>query len=250
MAEMGTKVSDNSLRKPAYREIFVGSEVDVINREGVLQGRGKLIKRCPSRTTTDNLPYVKNELDSTDNKKREEYSHIWSYERWTVEWVRHPFYRPGERSCVEVNYYIHTRINHDSKYDIHFPTQDTSNKYIFVEEEGVLITPRQEYPKPAVKALNKVHKVFGGDIVMYSYQQDDTRAKCEKHGVYPRILTFLNTSVTFEEAVAEYVETVDSKDFMILAGKSKIRHNRVIHIDMTKGICLKKEVDTKKPKTA
>lgn len=246
MAEMGNKFSDNSLRKPAYREIYEGSEVDVINRQGVLQGRGVLLKRCPSKTTTDNLPYVKNELDASDNKSREEYSHIWSYERWTVQWVRHTYLRPGDRSCVEVNYYIHTRINHDSNYDIHFPAQDNYNKYIFVEENGVLITHRGAYTKPAVKALNKVHKIFGGEVIMYSPEAQEARHRCEKFGVYPRILSFLDTSLSFEDAVAQYVEAVDSKDFMILAGHSRIDHARAIQIDAAKGICLKKE-SSKKP---
>lgn len=246
MAEMGTKISEDFQRKPDYRDIYVGSQVVVINREGHILGQAELIQRCPSKTTTDNLPYVKNELDLEPSckdreRKRETYAHIWSYERWMVEWLRHSYYPRGHRSCTEINYYVHTRINHDSKYDIHFPPQNNYNKYIFIEEEGVLVTPTKKYPKPAVKALNKVHKVYGGEVIMYSSHPDVTRKQCREHGVYPRILSFLNTNTTFEESIAEYVETVDSKDFLVLAGKSKIRHSRVIHFDMNKGICLKRD---------
>lgn len=230
------------LRRPGYREIYEGSEVDIISRDGLILGRALLIQRCPSKATTDNLPYVKHELDSSGNKKREGYAHMWASERWMVEWLKHSYYPSGHRSCTQVNYYIHTRINHDSKYDIHFPPANNYNKYIFIEEEGTLVTPTVKYPKPAVRALNKVHKVYGGEVIMYSYNQNDTRKNCEKHGVEPRILSFLKTSTTFEESIAEYVETVDSKDFMILAGRSKkIHHNRAIHFDMNKGISLKKD---------
>lgn len=251
MAEMGTETSDKTLKKPIQREVFEGAEVDVVNREGVIQGRAKLLHRCPSKWTEDNLPYVMKELDDKDNKVRDKYSYIWSYERWLVEWINHAYYRPGQRTCTEINYFIHTRINHDSKYELCFGTrfkpQDNFNKYIFVEEQGTLITPIAKYPKPAVKALNKVYKIYGGEVVMYSHNnQNDTRKNCAKAGVEPRILTFLNPSTSFEDSIAEYVETVDSNDFMILSGVSKIRHNRVIHIDMNKGLGLKKDNSCKR----
>lgn len=247
MVEVGTEISDKTLREPVQRQIFEGAEIDVINREGIIQGRAKLLQRCPSKWGTDNLPYVKHELDDSANIKRDKYSHMWSYERWMVEWITHSYYRPGHRTCTEVNYYIHTRINHESHlkgemYGVTFSVKTSPNKFIFVEEEGTLITPISNYPKPAVKALNKIYKIYGGEIIMYSYNNpSDTRTRFQKNGGVPRILSFLNTDSSFENSIAQYVEDADSKDFMILAGVSKINHSRVIHIDMNKGIGLKKD---------
>ncbi len=245
MAEMGTEFSDKSLKNPTQREVFEGAVVDVINRDGVNLGRGRLIQRCPSKWTTDNLPYIMKELDDKKNKTREKYSHVWSYERWQVEWITHGYYRPGQRTCTEVNYYIHTRINHDSKFELCFGTRikpkNNDNKYIFVEEEGTLVTPTNRYPQLAVKALNKVYKIYGGEIVMYARDETNTRSSCQKFGVKPRILTFLFNGVPYEHAISDYVEEVDTNDFIILAGVSKIEHDRVIQFNHNKGIGLKRD---------
>jgi len=242
MAEMGTKLDNNFLRKPVKKEIYEGAVVDIINKEGVRLGKGTLIQRCPSKITTDNLPYIKNELDASGNKTRDKHAHIWSSERWLVEWKEHGYLRPGERSCLPVNYYIHTRINADSGYDINAQVKDDYNKYIFLEENGVLVTPKAHYPKTAIKALNKVYKVYGGELVMYAENQKAARRKCNSSGVKARILSFLDPKQPFEVSISEYVERVNTNEFIIFAGRSKVNHSRVLALDVNKGLCLKKDL--------
>ncbi len=244
---MGSLNSEKIIRKPVHKELFEGAIVDIYNREGALQGQARLIQRSQSRSSFDGLPYVKHERDSRDNKKRDSYCHVWSYERWLVEWESHKYYRKGFRNCTEVNYYMYTKINPKSGYEINDIPEDSANKYLFVEEKGVLITLyypkpiiKELYPKRAIKALDKACKIFGSNLVMYSEDPDRAREKVKN-----RILTFLDIRKTFEEAIADYVEKVNSKDFMILAGTSRVQHTRTFQIDPRTGLYLNKESRSK-----
>lgn len=255
MRETCNRHNNECAKKLNMHEVYEGAIIQVFNREGIDQGKATLLRKCPSRVSADNLPYVMHELEDVSNKRdpenkkprREKYSHIWASERWTVEWISHKYYRIGEKSCTEVNYYLRTSINFDSGYDINYTSKDNANKYIFIEEQGTLVTPSFEYPAHAVKALNKIFNVYGGELVMYANNQLTTRKKFLQHKVEPRIFSFLNYSDTFEGAIASYVEAVDTNDFVIVSGVTKINHPRTIRAYfMNKGLCLKKNGHSQK----
>lgn len=252
------------LRNPEKSEIRRGNTLEIINRAGETLGIGTLIDRCPSKLVQDNLPYVKNENRQGPKKKRSTYMHIWSYERWLVEWVSHSYYRKGMRTCVEVNYYVKTTTDYRSGFDINFGQECSEyNRYIFIEEQGVLVTEKASYPKIAVQALNRISKSFNGELVVYTHNKIQTREHFELNGVRKRILAFLDTerqstaleaidefteeqnfvdrNISFQEAIAEYVERVDAEDFLILAGNSHVEHARALRIDPKIGLRLLEE---------
>lgn len=243
---MEVKSSDDWLKTPCIKDIYEGATVDIINGEGVLQGRGTLLKRCPSRWKEDNLPYVKHERDSSGHKKRGSYGYIWSYEKWQVQWISHHYLRSGQITCSEVHFFVHTRLNQDSLFDIHSPKKNKYNQYIFLEEMGVLVSRRGEYTPSCVRAIHKIHKVYGGELVVYAKDHVRTRQKFVDSGIKPRILSFLNPEVTYEQGIAEFVEKVDTNEFVIFVGVSKIEHPRVINIDYSSGLWLKKDLKKQK----
>lgn len=217
-----------SLRKPTKRDLAVGKIVDIYDGEGVLKGRAKLIKRQPSRYVQDDLPYIRYEKK---NNTQQPTCYFWAAERWLLEWVEHSYYRPGDRSCTMVHYFLTMQTDYPSFVDIN----NIGNKgvsidglYIFIEERGVLSLDGETYEPEAIKALKRVKKAFNGEIVLYEHNQLQAKERWDLAKIPFRIFDFLDTEMAFEESIADYLDKNEWSDYTILAGQSKVNNTRVI----------------------
>lgn len=272
-----------SLRSPKKRDIQVGKSVDVYDGEGTRRGRAKLIRRRPSRYKQDNLGYVKKQVkhcsgdeddvppeDSTTNKGPQKPTlYIWSSERWEVEWEEHSYYRPGDRNCTEVHFYVCTTTDYPSFVDVN----TIGNKgvaaeglYIFIEEEGVLPVENGKYKHTAVKALERIKRSIDGEVVLYTHNPAQAKERWELSKIPFRIFDFLtdaedaledeeleeNTQETaikkyqtpYARAILSYVEKLDDQaieDYIIISGVSRVIGDRVIQTDIKKGLQLKQK---------
>lgn len=204
---------------PKKKDLTQGNTLEIHNREGKVIGIATLIRRRPSHFIQDGLPYSSKEKK---NRKFDDTLSIWSFERWELEWVEHPYYRKGDRTCTEVHYHIENCINFNSMSDPIHADQETSGRLIFLEEPGVLSLGGL-YQDHAFLALKAVKKKFRGELVLYTHTKLSLQEQLDIHDM--RVLTFLGTDVTYQEALNTYLYDMkdDIEDFMIISGDSSVR---------------------------
>lgn len=234
-----------SLRKPSKKDLVVGKTVEIYDGEGNLKGKAKLLRRKPSRFIQDDLPYIRYEKKNTTQQPT---CYFWAQERWEVEWVEHNYYRPGDRNCVMVHYFLTMTTDYPSFVDIN----TIGNKgvsldglFIFIEERGVLTLNGEAYSQEAVKALKRVKKAFNGEIIIYDHNPLQVKERWDIAKLPFRVFDFLSTEVSFEEAIANYLETTEWTDYTILAGESHVKNTRTIQCDTSRGLILKKNIHGK-----
>lgn len=203
------------LRKPAKKDIRSGNVVDIYNREGIREGKAELIRRAPSKYIADGLPYIRYDKSPDEDDSQ---CYIWSYERWLVRWVNHPRLRAGDRSTVEVNYFVKLARSAPSLYDNEITPQDTEIRLLFLELTGTLQINGGEVC--CVTDLNKVWRSFKKpDCILYVHNQLQARELFELHGVKARIAGFIDPKeCSFEEGILSYLEEHTWQDFMVLTG--------------------------------
>lgn len=230
------------LRKPNHRDVAVGKTIPIVSREGVTKGKAKLIERRPSRYIQDGLPYIRHESpNGSPEEGRNETLYIWSYERWVVEWVEHPYHRPGDRTMEEVNYYVRTTTDQASFASIlldadgnpvvntgGFGKAERSDLFIFIEEAGTLYLGKREYPDHVLQALKRVKRAINGNILLYGPDPDEIRHRWDYNKIPFRVLDYLPSTVTFGDAVTQYLKSHPWEDYVVLAGKSGTSGQRVI----------------------
>lgn len=228
------------LRRPNKKDLQIGKEVDVYDRDGTLRGRAILIKRAPSRYVQDGLGYIKHE---STNSTQEPTLRVWSYERWLIEWVKHNYYRTGDKTCTEIHYFVCVTTDYPSFVDINSTgnkgLSGTDGLYIFLEESGVLSIDGENYTAEALRALKRVKKGFNGEIVVYGHSPHKTKGNWDINKVPYRIFDFLSNDMTFAEAIQDYLDRNEVEDYVILSGNSHVKGDRVIQADSETGLKLK-----------
>lgn len=190
-----------------------------MDRRGQEKGTALLIERKPSAYLADSLPYVYREKS---NPVLEETTiEVRSFERWVVEWVEHDYHRKGDRSAVEVHYFVKTTTQHPSYSEPIYLDHQTTGKYIFTEDEGVL-SIGGEYQDYAFEALKVAQKKFRGEIIVWTHHPIQVRQQFEIYNV-GRVMEFLSVDSTYEEAVINYIYEHEPKDFMVISGDSSVK---------------------------
>lgn len=144
-------------------------------------------------------------------------SYIWSYERWLVEWINHPRLRKGDRSTVEVNYFVKLAKAAPCMYDNEITPQETSIRLLFLELTGTIQLSGEVC---CVTDLNKVWRSFKKpDCVIFTHNQLQAKELFELHGVKARIAGFIDPKeFSFEEGILSYLEEHSWEDFLVLTG--------------------------------
>jgi hypothetical protein len=177
--------------------------------------------------------------DSDDGPGPTQY--IWSYERWVVEWVSHPFHRPGDRTTTEVNFYVATRRDYGSHVDMVYDSDgnstvytggrgrlESSDLFVIMEEAGVLWLGEDRYPDHTKTALKRVRRAISGNLVLYGPDPDEIRRRWALNKIPFRILDFLPTQVTFAQAASDFLQAHYHRDYIILSGASGVDGPKVI----------------------
>lgn len=237
-----------SLRKPSRMDIQTDNIVPIVNREGKVLGTAKLIKRRPSRTIQDNLPYVREQVKRTSGDEddipetgQKPTLYIWSYERWEVEWIKHGYYRPGDRTCTEVNFYECTTTDYPSFVDLNTEGNkgvNPSGLYVFLEEEGVLSLDQESYEEEAIKCLRRIKRSLDGEIIIYTHNPIQVKLRWELHKMPYRIFEFLSTEKSFARQIKHFLSVNPVEDYVILSGQSGVLGDRVIQADPETGLIL------------
>ena len=202
------------MKRTTKKDLTQGATLTITNREGLNIGTATLIRRRPSHYQNDNIPFV---LKEKTNAVQDSTTQLWACERWEIEWVKHSYYRKGDRNCTEVCYFVGTRAQYPSFTD----DIDTSKRYLILEEEGV-VALNGEYISSCIKALKRVNKTFQADIIVYSHTPHKTRENFEINDTGLRIMGFLPTEFSFQEEIIQYLYTKDVEDYLILAGESLV----------------------------
>lgn len=226
-------------KRPAKKDLQCDNTISIRDRTGKEQGTAKLITRKPSRHKTDNLPICEFE---TKNDVQKDTMYLYSTERWLVEWVDHPYYRKGDKTCKDIMYYMGKFTDHPSYVDINLMGNrgaPPDSVVIFLEEDLVLTLDGETYLPSALESLNRIKKGFNGEIILYAHSPYQVKERWELNKIKHRIYGFLPTDMSFSEAIAEYIESNDIADFLIISGRSFVKSNRTIQTDITKGLILK-----------
>lgn len=211
-----------SLRKPTKRDLAVGKIVDIYDGEGNLKGKAKLIKRQPSRTQTEGLPYIRYEKH---NDVQQPSCYFWSQERWLVEWVSHPYYRVGDRIHTMVHYFMTMQTDLDSRYDITKEGNkggEVEGLYVFLEETILELDESGGYTPETIKALKRVMRAGNGALVVYGHSPLIIKERFELSKLPFRIMDFLPPDMSFQEGIEWYLEDVDCEEYLIFTGPSQI----------------------------
>lgn len=202
------------LRRPAKKDIKSGSIIDIFDREGIREGKAELIRRAPSKYIQDGLPYIRYDKSPEEDDSP---CYIWSYERWLVEWINHPRLRKGDRSTVEVNYFVKLAKAAPCMYDNEITPQETSIRLLFLELTGTIQLSGEVC---CVTDLNKVWRSFKKpDCVIFTHNQLQAKELFELHGVKARIAGFIDPKeFSFEEGILSYLDEHSWEDFLVLTG--------------------------------
>jgi hypothetical protein len=229
------------LKKPNKREIYSGNVVDIYNREGLKQGRAELIRRQPSKFVQDNMHYVRHGRDTKEDRELDEdvKVHTWSYERWLVSWVQHPRLRHGDRSTVEVNYFVKYGRVTPSGYDTEVISKP-SFRLLFLEPQGTLLIPE-------ICCVQDFHKVWRSfkkpEVVVLTHNPLKIKELFDVNKIRARIAGTIDPTLqTFQEGIEHYLDEHDPDDFLILLGNSEISslkkpfHKRALRANPAEGL--------------
>ena len=211
-----------SLRKPSKRDLVVGKVVDIFDGEGTLKGRARLLQRKPSHYQNDHLPYIRYEKK---NDTQQPTCFFWASERWLIEWVEHNYYRVGDKSCTMVHYFHSMGTDLDSRYDILKDGHkgiEVDGLFVFMEETVLEVGQDGIYTDDTIKALKRVMRAGNGALVIYAHSPLIVKERFELSKIPFRIFDFINTDITFQEGITDFLDRVDHDEFLVFTRDSVV----------------------------